>query len=66
MDMPLLGDKVYQYRKNRRNKNSSADRQMLHSWRLKFRHPYSGREIEFEAKIPTDFADTMAKLKIAG
>jgi len=62
MDMPLLGDKVYQYRKNRRNKNSSADRQMLHSWRLRFRHPYSGREMKFEAKIPTDFAQTMAKL----
>jgi 23S rRNA pseudouridine1911/1915/1917 synthase len=62
MDMPLLGDKVYQYRKNRRKKNSSADRQMLHSWRLKFRHPYSGLEIKFEAKMPTDFPTIMAKL----
>ena len=62
MNMPLLGDKVYQYRKNRRKKNSSADRQMLHSWRLTFRHPYSGREMKFEAKIPNDFTQTMAKL----
>lgn len=66
MDMPLLGDKVYQYRKNRRNKNSSADRQMLHSWQLKFRHPYSGREMKFEANIPMDFEQTIAKLKFGG
>jgi 23S rRNA pseudouridine1911/1915/1917 synthase len=66
MDMPLLGDKVYQYRKNRRKKNSYADRQMLHSWRLRFRHPYSGREIKFETKMPTDFPGTMAKLGLPG
>ena len=66
MDMPLFGDKVYQYRKNRRKKNDFADRQMLHSWRLRFRHPYSGREIKFETKIPTDFPGTMAKLGLPG
>ncbi len=60
-EMPLLGDKVYQYRRNRR-KNTLADRQMLHSWRLRFRHPYSGRQMQFEAKMPADFIETMAKL----
>jgi len=63
MDMPLIGDKVYQYRRNRR-KNILARRQMLHSWRLSFRHPYSGRKMRFEAKMPADFMETMAKLDL--
>lgn len=60
-EMPIIGDKVYQYRRNRR-KNTLADRQMLHSWRLRFRHPYSGQEMKFEAKMPADFIKTLAKL----
>jgi len=61
MEMPIIGDKVYQYRRNRRNK-SSASRQMLHSWKLRLRHPYSGREMKFEAKLPSDFEQTMGML----
>jgi 23S rRNA pseudouridine1911/1915/1917 synthase len=63
-EMPIIGDKVYQYRRNRRNsrKNILAGRQMLHSWRLRFRHPYSGQEMQFEAKMPVDFIETLAKL----
>ena len=61
MDMPILGDRVYQPRRIRRDK-SIAPRQMLHSWRLRFRHPYSGREMKFEANMPEDFVQTIAKL----
>ncbi|MCP3942701.1 MAG: RluA family pseudouridine synthase [Desulfobacteraceae bacterium] len=63
MGMPLLGDKVYQYRRNRRN-SSLTGRQMLHSWRIKFRHPYSGRQMSFEARMPADFLETIAQLDI--
>ncbi len=63
MEMPLLGDKVYQYRRNRRNKSKySVSRQMLHSWKLRIRHPYSGREMKFEATLPSDFEQTMTTL----
>ncbi len=61
MEMPLLGDRVYQYRRNRRGQ-TLAPRQMLHSWQLKFRHPYSGRKMGFEAQMPEDFIQTMARL----
>jgi 23S rRNA pseudouridine1911/1915/1917 synthase len=60
-EMPIIGDKVYQYRRNRRKK-TLADRQMLHSRLLCFRHPYSGRQMTFESKMPADFLETMAKL----
>jgi 23S rRNA pseudouridine1911/1915/1917 synthase len=63
MDMPILGDKVYQYRRNRRKK-TAINRQMLHSWRLGFHHPYSGKKMKFEATMPRDFEQTMAKLAL--
>jgi len=61
MDMPLLGDNVYQYRRNR-GKKILTDRQMLHSWKIRFRHPYSGREMAFEAEMPPDFVQTLVRL----
>jgi hypothetical protein len=36
--------------------------EMLYFWRLRFRHPYSGRQIKFEARIPADFNEIMIKL----
>ena len=48
---PVLGDKIYapQFAK-------SFARQMLHAWKLGFRHPRSGECKHFEAPLPADFA----------
>lgn len=59
--MPLLGDQVYQMRRNRKGAGI-APRQMLHSWRLGFRHPYSGKRVCFEAPVPEDFTAIMNTL----
>jgi 23S rRNA pseudouridine1911/1915/1917 synthase len=55
---PVLGDKVY-------GAHSAKDfpRQMLHAWKLGFRHPSSGEWKKFEAPLPDDFA-TAIKLTI--
>jgi 23S rRNA pseudouridine1911/1915/1917 synthase len=47
----ILGDKVYapRFAKN-------FLRQMLHAWKLGFRHPRSGEWRNFEAPLPNDFA----------
>ena len=47
---PVLGDKIYApgFAKN-------FPRQMLHAWKLGFRHPRSGEWIHFEAPLPDDF-----------
>jgi 23S rRNA pseudouridine1911/1915/1917 synthase len=37
-------------------------RQALHARRLAFRHPHSGKELEFEAPLPDDIAQTLAAL----
>ena len=57
---PLIGDRRY---------GSGPDdpiafgRQALHAWRLSFVHPTDGRAVRFEAPIPRDFADLLAKLR---
>jgi 23S rRNA pseudouridine1911/1915/1917 synthase len=64
---PLVGDKLYcgdgeVYMKAVRKEVSradldalGADRQLLHAWRLSFKHPGDGRAITFEAPVPADF-----------
>ncbi len=59
--MPLFGDRVYQVRRHRKGA-SIAPRQMLHSWKLSFRHPYSGLRMAFQAPVPKDFIQTMNQL----
>lgn len=41
----------------------SFSRQALHAYRLTFRHPADGRQLEFEAPIPSDFAELIARLR---
>jgi 23S rRNA pseudouridine1911/1915/1917 synthase len=38
-------------------------RQALHAWRLAFSHPTDGRALRFEAPLPADFADLLARLR---
>src|SRR3989440_8030316 len=47
---PVLGDKIYapRFAKN-------FHRQMLHAWKLGFRHPCTGEWRSFEASLPADF-----------
>jgi 23S rRNA pseudouridine1911/1915/1917 synthase len=48
---PVLGDKVYAPRLAK-----DFARQMLHAWKLGFRHPRTGKWKSFEAPLPDDFA----------
>ena len=51
---PVLGDKVYATRPAK-----DFSRQMLHAWKLGFRHPNTGDRKSFEAPMPDDFATAM-------
>ncbi len=62
IDHPLVGDRIYQPRRYRKKK-SIAPRQMLHSWQLAFRHPYSGKKMQFKADLPEDFLKTETLLE---
>jgi 23S rRNA pseudouridine1911/1915/1917 synthase len=54
---PVLGDKLYGGKRA-----GDYPRQMLHAWKLAFRHPRSGDEMSFEAPVPRDFADAMRQI----
>ena len=56
---PVVGDKVYGYKKQRFN----LEGQMLHAARLKLTHPISGEVMTFEAPLPDDFANLLEKLR---
>jgi len=54
---PVVGDHVYGGRRESRQaaeRENWAPRQMLHAWRLGFRHPATGLWLEFIAPIPED------------
>lgn len=51
MLFPLLGDETYG---GKRVMNYGIKRQALHSWKLSFRSPFTGKQMNFEAPIPED------------
>ena len=76
---PVVGDKVYGPRKpektiaaNRRQPEKllrilkSVKRQMLHAWRLGFRHPHSGEAVSFESSLPEDMDSIIQKIRQIG
>ncbi len=55
----LVGDPVYG---RRPLPAAEPGRVWLHAWRLRFRHPISGRTVEVEAPLPADLADSLTRL----
>ena len=45
---PLIGDFLYH------PEYQDMQRQALHSWRLRFRHPITGRDLTFQSDLPED------------
>ena len=54
---PVLGDKSYGGKRA-----GPFPRQMLHAWKLAFRHPRTSEVMTFEAPIPTDFAEALGQI----
>ena len=52
---PVLGDKIYAPKVTK-----NYPRQMLHAWKLGFRHPRSGERKTFAAPLPDDFDQAIA------
>lgn len=56
---PVLGDVIYSRKKNTLLKTSdgieiSVPRQMLHAWKISFRHPFENKSLNFQAPVPQD------------
>jgi 23S rRNA pseudouridine1911/1915/1917 synthase len=55
---PVVGDTVY----GRKKTPPGVNRQLLHAWRLAFRHPLSGDLVSFDAPLPADMRAAIAEL----
>ena len=55
---PVVGDYTYSNGKN----DFNVEGQMLHSQKIKFRHPKNEKEMELEAKLPKYFEEILEKL----
>ncbi len=58
----LVGERRYTYGPDE-IRPIDFPRQALHAYRLAFRHPGDGRELQFEAPLPDDFAGLLARLR---
>jgi len=58
----LIGEQRYIYGPDAL-RSISFPRQALHARRLAFRHPADGRPLSFEAPLPDDFTDLLARLR---
>jgi 23S rRNA pseudouridine1911/1915/1917 synthase len=54
LGMPIVGDKVYGKSQLDNRLELKVDRQMLHAWKLRLRHPVTRQDMEFTAPIPED------------
>jgi 23S rRNA pseudouridine1911/1915/1917 synthase len=59
---PLVGERRY-VPDPRRPGAIRFERQALHAWRLTVRHPATGKIMTFEAPLPPDLADLLARLR---
>ncbi len=57
---PLAGDRHYE---RAEGEEKYLDRQALHSWKLSFIHPASGKKITAEAPLPKDISGMLEKLR---
>jgi len=65
---PVAGDATYGNRQNKRLADLTgytAPRQMLHAHKLEFKHPGTGRRMNFEAPWPDDFKEALHNLRQA-
>ncbi|PMP60453.1 MAG: RluA family pseudouridine synthase [Sulfurihydrogenibium sp.] len=56
---PIVGDKVYGVKKLENALVKRVSRQMLHSYKLSFFHPYKNQRLDLTAEIPTDFKNVL-------
>ncbi len=54
---PLIGEKLYS-----KGRSSSAERQMLHAWKLEFTQPETGELLKIEAPIPDDLQKILSEM----
>ncbi|GAB5046314.1 RluA family pseudouridine synthase [Thermodesulfovibrio sp. TK110] len=62
---PVLGDRTYGRKTYIEvgGKKLPITRQMLHAWKIKFRHPITGETLQFESPLPKDMTEIIDLLE---
>ena len=60
---PILGDRAYGGGGDEALR-VGLTRPFLHAWRLRFRHPVTGKEVALEDPLPDDLADVLARVRL--
>jgi 23S rRNA pseudouridine1911/1915/1917 synthase len=61
MGHPIINDPIY----GRTDPRFELPGQALHAWRLSFRHPRTGREMEFQVDPPAEYVSARDMLRQA-
>jgi len=61
---PIVGDKEYSFKNIDNPYIKAISRQLLHAYKIRFKHPLSGEKIEIKAGIPEDFEEEMKLLNM--
>ena len=56
---PIVGDYIYSNGKNK----FGVKGQMLHAYKIKFKHPTTNKEVEYTAKLPKYFENIIDQLE---
>jgi len=59
----IAGDKVYRHPKHKERDWLDLKRHFLHLSRVSFRHPTSGKIVDFRSPLPQDLQETLEKIK---
>ncbi|QNU68484.1 RluA family pseudouridine synthase [Ruminiclostridium herbifermentans] len=59
IDHPIIGDAVY----GRKKQRFKTHGQVLHAFRLQFKHPITGEEMQFETDVPDYFQKLVEELR---
>jgi 23S rRNA pseudouridine1911/1915/1917 synthase len=58
IELPVSGDPLYGVRGD-----LGLERQFLHAYRLRFRHPLTGAEIDVSSPLPPDLEDALERAR---
>lgn len=62
--VPIFGDQLYGQQQISNPHEFVLDRQALHAWRLRLKHPLTGQSMRFEAGLPKDLKTIIENLEV--
>ncbi len=62
LGFPIVGDSLYGKNTDDISKRFNLNHQLLHAFYLKFKHPKSNKELEFQTELPSEFKSILTEI----